>query len=114
MFLFAYLSVSSYLPFVEIKTRTSHPDFNSTEGNIMMSANHVSGRVKAVISRVLKIDESEIADDANFIFDLGADSMQSLELIAGFEEEFDIEMDDDKALEVQNVADAVSFISDYL
>ena len=76
-----------------------------------MSDNDVQERVKKVISRILKIDASEISDEANFIFDLGADSMQSLELVAAFEEEFDIEMDEDKALDVQSVSDAVSFIS---
>ena len=71
-------------------------------------------RVKKVVAKVLKIDESEVADDANFIFDLGADSMQSLELVAGFDEEFDIEMDQDKALEIQTIDDAVNFIAGYL
>ena len=71
-------------------------------------------RVKNVVSNVLKLEPSEITDDANFVFDLGADSLQSIELIAGFEEEFDIEMDQDKALEVQNIDDAVNFISEYL
>ena len=71
-------------------------------------------RVKNVVSNVLKLEPSEITDDANFVFDLGADSLQSIELIAGFEEEFDIEMDQDKALEVQNIDDAVNFISGYL
>lgn len=79
-----------------------------------MSQNDVKSRVKKVISHVLKIDESDIADNANFIFDLGADSMQSLELVAAFEEEFNIEVDEDKALEVQNVASAVAFINRYL
>ncbi len=79
-----------------------------------MSNDKVKERVKKVISSVLKINEEEIGDEANFIFDLGADSAQSLELVAGFEEEFDIEMDEDKALEVQSVSDAVKFISSYL
>ena len=60
------------------------------------------------------MEESEIADDANFIFDLGADSMQSMLLIGGFEEEFDIEMDIEKAQEVQTIDGAVEFISKYL
>ena len=60
------------------------------------------------------MDESEITDDANFIFDLGADSMQSMLLIAAFEEEFDIEMDVEKAQEVQSIGGAVEFISGYL
>ena len=79
-----------------------------------MDKSSVQERVKKVIGNVLKMDPGDISDDANFIFDLGADSMQSLELVAAFEEEFDIEMDQDRALEVQNVSDAVEFISEYV
>jgi acyl carrier protein len=79
-----------------------------------MEKQEVQSRVKQVVSRVLKMDESEVADEANFIFDLGADSMQSLELVAGFEEEFDIELDQDKALEIQSIDGAVEFIEGYL
>ncbi len=79
-----------------------------------MEHSEVQARVKKVISKVLKIDEANIADDANFIFDLGADSLQSVELVAAFEEEFQIEMEEDKALEVQTVSDAAKFISQYL
>jgi acyl carrier protein len=79
-----------------------------------MDKNEILTRVKEVVSAVLKIESSEITDDSNFIFDLGADSMQSVELVAGFEEEFDIELDQDKALEVQNIDDAVNFIAGYL
>ena len=79
-----------------------------------MEKTEILSRVKQVVSDVLKLEDSEITDDANFVFDLGADSMQSVELVAGFEEEFDIEMDQDKALEVQNIDDAVIFISEYL
>jgi acyl carrier protein len=81
---------------------------------IIMEHSEVQARVKKVISKVLKIDEANIADDANFIFDLGADSLQSVELVAAFEEEFQIEMEEDKALEVQTVSDAAKFISQYL
>lgn len=79
-----------------------------------MEKNDVRERVKKVVANVLKIDPDEVFEDANFIFDLGADSMQSLELVAAFEEEFDVEMDEDKALSIQTVADAVEFISSYL
>ena len=71
-------------------------------------------RVKKVVAKVLKMEESEIADDANFIFDLGADSMKSMLLIAAFEEEFNIEMDVEKAQEVQTIDGAVDFIAKYL
>ncbi|RLD13388.1 acyl carrier protein [candidate division KSB1 bacterium] len=79
-----------------------------------MQKDEIRNRVKKVIAQVLGMDQNEISDDANFIFDLGADSRQSLELVAAFEEEFDIEMDEDKALEVQTVADAVDFIAQYV
>jgi len=79
-----------------------------------MDKNEILTRVKGVVSSVLKTESAEISDDANFVFDLGADSMQSVELVAGFEEEFDIELDQDKALEVQNIGDAVNFIAEYL
>ena len=77
-----------------------------------MEKHEILSRVKEVASNVLKVDIAEINDDANFVFDLGADSMQSIELVAGFEEEFDIEMDEAKALEVQNIDDAVNFIAE--
>ena len=79
-----------------------------------MDKNEILTRVKGVVSSVLKTDSSEITDESNFVFDLGADSMQSVELVAGFEEEFDIEMDQDRALEVQNIDDAVNFIAEYV
>ena len=79
-----------------------------------MDKNEIRLRVKRVIAQILERDLSEIADDANFVFDLGASSMQSLQLIAGFEEEFNIEMDQDKAMEIQTVSAAADFISTYL
>ena len=71
-------------------------------------------RVKNVVSSVLDVEASEITDEANFVFDLGADSLQSVELVAGIEEEFDIEMDVDKALEIQTIDDAANFIAEYV
>jgi acyl carrier protein len=79
-----------------------------------MESSEILARVKKVIAQVLKIDKSTIDDNANFIFDLGADSMQSVALIAGFEQEFGIEMEEDKALQIQTVLDAVKFITGYL
>ena len=79
-----------------------------------MEKSEITSRVKKVVSEVLEIPTAEIGDDANFIFDLGANSMQSVLLVGAFEEEFSIEMDEDKALEIQNIADAVDFIGGYL
>ena len=88
--------------------------FTYTQNPSFMEKSDVTNRVKNVVGDVLKIDPSEIGSDANFIFDLGANSMQSILLVGAFEEEFNIEMDEDKALEIQNIADAVGFINEYL
>lgn len=79
-----------------------------------MDKSEIKERVIKVVANVLKIDGADITDEANFIFDLGADSMQSMLLIAAFEEEFNIEMDVEKAQEVQTVGGAVDFIETYL
>ena len=67
-------------------------------------------RVKKVTADVLKVDPSKINENSRFAEDLGAESIQSVELVAMFEEEFDVEMDEDKALSVKNVGEAVKYI----
>ena len=79
-----------------------------------MERREIAQRVKKVIGRVLKMDPVVIGDEDNFVFDLGADSMQSVQLVAAFEEEFDIEMAEDQALQVQTVSGAVDFVASYL
>lgn len=74
----------------------------------------VESRVKKVVSEVLRIPVEQIRPENKFTTDLGAESFQSIELIAGFEEEFDISMDEDEALTVQTVGDAVKYIQKYL
>ena len=69
----------------------------------------VEERVKAITSRKLGVDEIKIED--NFTADLGAESVDSIELVAMFEEEFGIEMDEDAALAVTSVASASEFIA---
>ena len=71
----------------------------------------IEERVIAVTARVLNLDPSEINRQQAFTTDLGAESVQSVELVAAFEEEFGIEMDEDAALSVDNVGDAIEFIS---
>jgi acyl carrier protein len=72
----------------------------------------VEERVKAVTARVLKLDPEQIQPESSFTADLGAESVQSIELVAMFEEEFGIEMDEDAALSVETVGGAVEFIAD--
>jgi len=71
----------------------------------------VAERVKTVTARVLGMDPGQIKPGQNFAADLGAESIQSVELVAMFEEEFGIEMDEDAALSVQTVGGAVEFIT---
>lgn len=73
-------------------------------------AEDIEGRVRRVVSRQLRIDESKLSPEARFVQDLGADSLKSLELIAAFEEEFDLDMDMDEAVKIQTVGEAIEFI----
>lgn len=74
----------------------------------------IRDRVVKVVAQTLKIDGSRVTEEARFVEDLGAESMQSVELIASFEEEFDIEMDEQGALDVKTVGKAIEFISGYV
>ena len=71
----------------------------------------VQERVKTVTARILKLNPAQIRSESNFTVDLGASSIQSIELVAMFEEEFGIEMDEDAALSVETVSKAVEFIT---
>ena len=71
----------------------------------------VEERVKAVTARVLNLEADQIKSTDDFAADLGAESVQSIELVAMFEEEFGIEMDEDAALAVESVGAAVEFIT---
>lgn len=71
----------------------------------------VEDRVIAVTAQVLQLNPKEIKPEHAFTTDLGAESVQSVELVAMFEEEFGIEMDEDEALSVQTVGDAVTYIA---
>lgn len=71
----------------------------------------VEERVKTVTAQVLKLSAEEINNEDSFMVDLGAESVQSIELVAMFEEEFGIEMDEDAALAVETVGTAIEFIT---
>ena len=71
----------------------------------------VEDRVKAVTGKTLNINPDDIQTEHSFTFDLGAESVQSVELVAMFEEEFGIEMDEDAALSVETVGSASEFIA---
>ena len=79
-----------------------------------MESREVEERVRRVVCRVLEVTDDMIEPDSHFVFDLGAESTQSVELVAAFEAEFDIDMDEDEALAVQTVGDAIDFIAGYV
>ena len=72
----------------------------------------ITDRVKKIVVEHLNVDESKVSDEASFIDDLGADSLDTVELVMAFEEEFDIEIPDDAAETIQTFGDAVKFIND--
>mgnify|MGYP001145058406 CR=1 FL=1 len=69
-------------------------------------------RVKAVVKEHLGVDDDKIKLEANFIDDLGADSLDLVELTMGFEQEFDLEIKDEQAEKIATVGDAVSMIEE--
>ena len=72
----------------------------------------ISEKVKAIIVDKLGVDESEVTNEASFTNDLGADSLDTVELIMEFEKEFDIQIPDDKAEAITSVGDAILFIQE--
>jgi acyl carrier protein len=75
-----------------------------------MDKQEVEQRIKKVTASVLGVSADEIAADSRFSGDLGAESIQSIHLVAAFEEEFGIQMDEEEALAVTTVGKAVDFI----
>ncbi len=67
-------------------------------------------RVKKIVVEHLGVEEDKVTDDASFIEDLGADSLDTVELVMAFEEEFGVEIPDDAAEKIQTVKDAITFL----
>ena len=72
----------------------------------------ISSKVKKIVADHLGIDEAKVTDESSFIDDLGADSLDTVELVMAFEEEFGIEIPDDAAENIQTFGDAVKFIGE--
>ena len=70
----------------------------------------VNTKVKAIIVDKLGVDESEVTNDASFTNDLGADSLDTVELIMELEKEFDIQIPDDEAEGIATIGDAIAFV----
>lgn len=70
----------------------------------------IGASVKKIVVEHLGVDEDKVTDTASFIDDLGADSLDTVELVMAFEEEFGIEIPDDAAEKIQTVKDAIDYI----
>ncbi len=70
-------------------------------------------RVRKIVVERLGVDESKVTGNANFVDDLGADSLDTVELVMAFEEEFHCEIPDEAAEKIVTVQDAIAFIEDY-
>lgn len=71
---------------------------------------NVAERVKKIVVEQLSVEAEKVTETASFINDLGADSLDTVELVMAFEEEFGVEIPDDAAEKIQTVRDAISFI----
>jgi acyl carrier protein len=78
------------------------------KGNTM--SENIADKVKAIIVDKLGADASKVTDEARFIDDLGADSLDTVELVMALEEEFNVEISNTEGQEIQSVKDAISFI----
>mmetsp|Transcript_314 Transcript_314/g.443 ORF Transcript_314/g.443 Transcript_314/m.443 type:complete len:92 (-) Transcript_314:277-552(-) len=79
-----------------------------------MSTIDVESKLKEIVAEQLGVEQSSITADASFATDLGADSLDVVEMVMKIEEEFGVELPDERAEEVQNLSDAVRVVNDLL
>lgn len=95
---------------VSFRARRRAHHFTCMEATIM--ANDIEAKVKEIIVEKLGVDEDEITAEASFTNDLGADSLDTVELIMEFEKEFDLTIPDEDAEQIGTVGDAVRYLSE--
>lgn len=79
-----------------------------------MTKDEILKKVKEITSEQLGVDEAQITPDAKFVDDLGADSLDTVELVMALEEEFDLEISDEDAEKLVTVHKAVDYVEDHL
>jgi acyl carrier protein len=73
----------------------------------------IEKRIKEIVAEQLGVDEAQVANESSFMDDLGADSLDTVELVMALEEEFEIEISDEDAEKIQSVQDAIDYITDH-
>ncbi len=79
-----------------------------------MTPDEIMAKVKEIIVEQLGVNEDEVVSEASLLEDLGADSLDIVELVMAFEEEFDMEISDEEAEKIHTVGEAVKYIQDHL
>ena len=88
------------------------PETNASNGGDLDAMSDIGERVKKIVVEHLGVDESKVTETASFVDDLGADSLDTVELVMAFEEEFGVEIPDDAAEKIGTVKDAISYITE--
>jgi acyl carrier protein len=73
----------------------------------------IEKRIKEIVAEQLGVDEAQVSKESSFMDDLGADSLDTVELVMALEEEFEIEISDEDAEKIQSVQDAIDYITDH-
>ncbi len=73
----------------------------------------IEKRVKEIVAEQLGVDEGQVTNEASFMDDLGADSLDTVELVMALEEEFEVEISDEDAEKIQTVQDAVDYVTEH-
>lgn len=77
-----------------------------------MAEKNISERVKKIVAEQLGVDENEVKEESSFVDDLGADSLDTVELVMALEEEFNAEIPDEEAEKLTTVGDAIKYIEE--
>jgi acyl carrier protein len=94
-------------PAAEGRTMTTTDTFSS---GVATPMSDIAEKIKRIVVEHLGVDEAKVTPEASFIDDLGADSLDTVELVMAFEEEFDVEIPEDAAEKIATVKDAIDYI----
>jgi len=103
----------SVLPTAFLNAKSTNPQFEKSANKIsLMSEKSIEDKIKDIIVEQLGVNPEQVTPSASFIGDLGADSLDTVELVMAFEEEFGVEVPDEDAEKLQTVSDVVKYIED--